>query len=468
VKPPERKAPSLKYIIGGLSVGILALPVACFLVVSFVLSMGPPKLPIIGLEYLSQELLSAIEFGEGRSISVRPAYRPPPGLQLIVEDADDRIILSTVDAFPIGGTVRLDQVAADIQRDASVSSLFAESMRSKGRVIGRYFAWFPKDSQPIVNRRTPIGLLALIGFVALAFSGGMVVATQLARAVLKLERAAERIAAGDLETVVDVGGIREIEDLGRAMDGMRAAIREERDQRARFLAAVSHDLRTPLTSIGGYLEAVDDGLADDPATLERYVTIMRDKTAILEHRISGLIEFARMETGEWRMRFEIVGLRAYLEELCRGFREDAALKGHPFSFELSALGSLRIAVDRALLARAFENLVSNALRYSPAGGAVRVLARVEGGAYILDFDDEGPGIAPSERERVFEAFVRGFASGGASGGASSGAGSEGSGLGLYIARSVIQGHGWSLRAEETSEGGGRLRVLIPSESIIAS
>lgn len=452
MKALGRRTTSLKYIIGGLSAGVLALPVAFVLIVSFILSTAAPKLPIIRLEYLSQELISAIEFGEGESISIRPSYRPPRGLDLIIEDSGGKIILSTVDSFALGETARLDDVAKVIQGESAAASFFAESMSMKGRVIGHYFAWFPKDAQPIVSRGSPVGMFVLIGLVALAFFGGVGVATYLARSVLKLERAAERIAAGDLETEVSVGGFREIEDLAMAMDGMRAAIREDRAQRVRFLAAVSHDLRTPLTSIGGYLEAVEDGLASDPATLARYVAIMRDKTRLLEGRIAGLIEFARMETGEWRMSFETVDLRYYLEGLCRGFREDAALMGHDFSFELAALGSLRAAIDRALLARAFENLVSNALRYSPAGGAVRMTAEAAYGAFRIFMDDEGPGIAPAERERIFEAFVRG----------SSSREGEGSGLGLYIARSVIQGHGWSISAQEAPGGGGRLCVTIPA------
>jgi signal transduction histidine kinase len=452
MRAKKRKTPSLKYVIGGLAAGALALPFALVFVVSLVLSTSAPKVPVLRLEYLSQELLSAIEFGKGDSISIRPGYRPPAGLKLIIEGADQTIIFSTDAAFKIGSAARLADVAGAIRGDSSVSSFFAESMSNKGRVLGHYFAWFPSGIPPLAEvRGSPVLVLILIGLVAIAFAMGVVIATQLARSVLKLERAAGRIAAGDLETAVSVGGLREIEDLAAAMDGMRAAIREERDQRARFLAAISHDLRTPLTSIGGYLEAVDDGLASDPATLARYVRIMRDKTRLLEGRISGLIEFAHMETGEWRMGFEIVELRSFLEGLSREFREDAELMGRAFSFELSALGSFRTAVDRALLSRALENLMSNAIRYSPAGGAIRMSARSEPGFLYVDLDDEGPGIKPEERERVFEAFVRGSLS----------REGEGSGLGLYIVRSVIQGHGWEVRAGSSPSGGGRFTVEIP-------
>jgi Signal transduction histidine kinase len=448
------RKPGLKFLLGGMSASVLAMPFFIAGILTLALSVNAPKAPLFRLEYLSGELGAAIAMDESGALSAKPDFEAPPGLSLVVTDQNGKVILSTVDKFPAGDSVDLETVAAAVRVDPKSLNFFAETLRSQGRTVGRYFAWITPQEQAVAARARglPIGLLVFAALVAAAFAVGGLFATQLARAVLKLERAAGRIASGDLETAVaGAGNIREIVELAAAMDGMRATLREDRDKRARFLAAVSHDLRTPLTSIGGYLEAVEDGMAGDPETLDRYVRIMRDKTRLLESRISSLIEFARMETGEWRMGFETVELRAFLEGLGRELREDSALLGRDFSFELSALGSFRAPVDKSLLSRAFENLVSNAIRYSPPGGAVRMSARSEGGFLFVDLDDEGPGIAPSEREKVFEAFVRGS-------GAREG---EGSGLGLYIVRSVIRGHGWDVRASSSPSGGGRFSVAIP-------
>jgi signal transduction histidine kinase len=236
------------------------------------------------------------------------------------------------------------------------------------------------------------------------------------------------------------------------MDRMRRAIREDRDRRARFLAGVSHDLRTPLTAIGGYLEAIQDGLADDPETLGRYVGIARDRAELLGSRIAGLIGFARMETDEWRRGFEAVEAGAWLAGLSRRFAEDAGLAGLRFDAELDAAAGVRVLADRALLGRALENLVANAFRFSPPGGRVLLSARAEGGRLLLVVDDEGPGIPPAERELVFEPYHRGA-------GAREG---EGSGLGLHVARSVARGHGGELRILDAPGGGGRLVLELPA------
>ena len=449
--PPRPRPPGLRLVLGGLAVGVLALPIALAVIVAQVIFATLPSYQAFRLEILTQELRRASEIDRAGALALNPGYQAPEGLRLVLSGSEG-VLFSNVESIVPGSKAGLPKVADAARADSSISSFFFDEIRVKGRIVGSYYAWFSPAFVPRAQRGSPWGLVALLGLAVLAFASGVVIATILAGSVLKLERAAGRIAAGDLESEVRVGGIREIGELALAMDGMRSALREDRDRRARFLAAVSHDLRTPLTSIGGYLEAVEDGLAEDPATLARYVAIMRDKTRMLEGRISGLIEFARMETGEWRLGFERVHLGPYLQALAQGFREDAALLGRRFEARLEGLEAIVLPVDKGLLARALENLVSNALRFSPDGGLVALSSRACEGGIALDVDDEGPGIPIQERELVFEPFSRG----------SSSRGGEGSGLGLYIARSIIKGHGWDIGAGEAPGGGGRVSILIPA------
>ncbi len=449
-----RRPPSLKLILGGLAAGALALPFGLVGIVVLVLSTRGADQPFVHFQRVGIELERAIRIDSGGNIALVPGYSPPKDFQLVVAGRDDIILYSNSRRFSVGAPANPADFAAAARSDFASPSFFSETLAFKGKAVGSYCAWLPLSLSraDAHSPRSVFGSLALLGLVVIVFALGVLVATQLARAVLKLERAAGRIAAGDFETAVLVRGIREIEDLAQAMDGMRRSLREDRDQRARFLAAVSHDLRTPLTSIGGYLEAVDDGLAEDPATLERYVRIMRGKTRLLETRIGGLIDFARMETEEWRMGFEPTSLRGFLEGLARDAREDAALMGMRLESSFDAVDDLWFPIDRGLLARAFENVVSNALHYTPEKGLVRLAARHRNGVFCIDIDDEGPGIPVNERERVFEPFYRGSSA------------REGSGLGLYIARSIVRGHGWEIEAGEAPGGGGRVSIVIPGNA----
>jgi signal transduction histidine kinase len=453
----RRRPASLKLVLGGLAAGALILPFALVGVVSFVLATSGREQPFVhGREAIVELEKAARVDSRGRIVLTR-GYRPPADFELVIAGIDGAVIYSSSAAFPPGARPDLEALAEAARREFSAPSFFSETMSFKDRPVGAYYAWLP-DARKRVEARVTSSVaasLALVGLVAVVFLLGALVAAQLGRAVLRLEAAAGRIAAGDFETTVSVHGIREIEELADAMDGMRATLREDRDQRARFLAAVSHDLRTPLTSIGGYLEAVDDGLADDPAILERYIRIMRAKARLLETRIGGLISFAKMETEEWRMSFEPTDLRPFLEGLARQAREDAILLGIRFEARLEAVGELKLSLDRNLLSRALENVFSNAFKFTPEGGTVRLAAGAVRDGIRLDVDDEGPGIAMAEREKVFEPFYRGSS---AREGRPAG---EGSGLGLYIARSIVLGHGWTIEADESPEGGGRISLLVP-------
>ena len=119
--------------------------------------------------------------------------------------------------------------------------------------------------------------------------------------ILKLEGATRRIAEGDLDFELPARGNDQIASLTRSFDSMRRALKEEYARRSRFIMGVSHDLRTPLTLIQGYVEAISDGFAAEPDAQKKYLSIILDKTHALEAMIGELIEFVKMETGEWRM-----------------------------------------------------------------------------------------------------------------------------------------------------------------------
>lgn len=451
----RRRPIGLKVVLGCIGLGVLLVPIVFVVLINYVTTRAVPTEPVMKLGLVAEELARSIKIGKDGTIVPRRRFAPSEGLRLVVADSEDRVIVSTSPAIARGSRVSLEMISEAVSKDTSEVNFFAETIEEGGKRLGKYFAWFDENYDYVAqNHDSPNGIVAFSVVLGLAFAFGALVAARLGRSVLRLERAALNIAAGDLETPVAVRGVREIEALAESMESMRLSIKEDRDRRARFLAAISHDLRTPLTSIGGYLEAVEDGLASDKETLMRYIGVMREKAAVLESRIAGLLEFARIETGEWRMRFEEADLAEFLTGLCRAFKEDVALVGRRFFYDVSAIDPLRARIDRELVSRAFENIVANALRFSPEGGEIRLSAqRADGGTVInIYIDDEGPGIDPRDRDRVFEPFTR------------SGPPSDtaGTGLGLFIAHSVISGHGWKIEAESSPAGGCRIHISIPA------
>ena len=423
--------------------------------------------PIIRTLVASEEATKAVFVDRRGELAVRQGYATPAWLDLVIENEGGYAVFSTIPSVPVGSRPSIGDVAAYADRLVPKVTFLSDRLELGKGDVGTWFAILPSDAARAVAGETGplmrLASLAVLAAVALVF--GVTVAAFLATQMGRLERAATAIATGDLETPVKADGTREIVALAEAMEGMRRSIREHREQRSRFLATVSHDLRTPLTSIGGYLEAIEDGLAEERSTLDRYVATMREKTLILEERIEGLIDLARMESGDWRLRFEDLGLAELFEAFISLAKDEAELAGAALTADVSALGDIRAQVDRGLLSRAFENLVANALRHGRPGGTIAIGARrIAGGdggpLVVVDVDDDGPGIPAADRERAFEAFWRGGSQRGSSG--QGGPSDRGRGLGLYIARSIVEGHGWSLEIGSSPSGGARLSIAIPT------
>lgn len=453
----------LRSLLTALAFGSLVLPLVIgYITVSLVRS-GVDERSSRRFAAVRRELGSAVEPDGRGGLRARKGYEPPQWLLLVVADRAERIVFTNMEGLRAGDSTDRIGPLVSARGYGPPSSLpadkrqptcmYLETVEVGGAVLGTYYALvWPIDPSRLMNWRDPLRVaFMLLMFSLFAALGAAAISALLVRDVMKLEAAAFRIASGDLETEVSAGFTREIARLSASMESMRRSLLEDRDRRARFLATISHDLRTPLTSIGGYLEAVEDGLAEDPAVLAHYVGIMEEKTKLLEERIQGLLDFARMDTDEWAVRFTSLDLAAFLGGLAASLGEEARLRGLGLELDLSALRGVKVQADPVLLSRVFENLFSNALRYSPDGGILRLAARPSLAELFIDIEDSGPGVSPADRGLVFEPFYRGAGR------------AEGHGLGLYIVKSVLRGHGWGIEVDDSPLGGARFRISIPLE-----
>jgi len=214
---------------------------------------------------------------------------------------------------------------------------------------------------------------------------------------------------------------------------------------------VSHDLRTPLTLIQGYVEAIADGYAGEPETQKKYLSIILNKTQNLEGMVGDLIEFVRMETGQWRMTHREIPARQFLMDLARRFAEDALILKRDFGWSIDLPDDARIRMDASLFTRALENLVGNAIRYTEERGKVALEARMEDGQILLSLSDTGIGIPQEELPRIYDPFYRGTNS----------RREQGFGLGLTTVKSIIESHGWSILVNSQVGVGTTFAIRIP-------
>jgi signal transduction histidine kinase len=266
-------------------------------------------------------------------------------------------------------------------------------------------------------------LLATAFALALALALGLLAAGVLARRLLRLENAAERIAGGDFGHPVIDRGDDEIGQLAKAFDRMRVQLAQLDTARKEFVANASHELRTPLFSIAGFLELLSDEDLDD-ATRTEFLATMQSQVERLTKLSADLLDLSRLDAGQLRVVLEPVDLGEVARALVRELEHVSASSGH--TLEADVDGDVWALADEERVLQIGRALIVNALVHTPAGTRVVVRGRDRGRAE-LSVEDNGPGIPAAQQDAIFERFHR------AEGGVASG-----SGLGLAIARELAR------------------------------
>lgn len=274
----------------------------------------------------------------------------------------------------------------------------------------------------------------------------------------RLSRTARTLGEGDLGA--RVGPIEagpELQTLGRTLDEMaerlqRATEREREVEAIRrdLITAISHDLRTPLASLRAMVEAIDEGVVGDPPSLRRYAGEMRRSVGQLVDMVEDLFELTQLDAGAILVETERARVEEVVGSALAAVELEARTKGLELAAELNGAGD---APCSPRLTRVLQNLLANAVRHTPADGAVRVVATRSAEHIELAVVDTGEGIAPGDLEHVFDPFFR----------ADPSRQGPGAGLGLALAKRIVETLGGRLEAESEPDHGSRFAVLLPAE-----
>ncbi len=299
-------------------------------------------------------------------------------------------------------------------------------------------------------------LLLLFGFI-LALGLAWAVAGSQVALIRSLEYGARMIAKGDYTVRLPewvAAGKDELGQLGASFNLMAHQVqksferqREAEEAQRQFMAATSHDLRTPLTSIRAMIEAIDDGVVTDTATILHYVHTIRGETQHLSTLIDDLFELSRLNAGALQLHRDAAWIDALISDTLEAMRAAAEEKGVTLIGQVeSDLPAVRIDVPR--VQRVFHNLIQNAIQHTPSGGAVLICAsalRSKGPGVLVDVMDTGVGIPASDLPHIFDRFYRGEPSR-AREPLHSGSAHSHAGLGLTIARALVEAHGGQITA----------------------
>lgn len=297
------------------------------------------------------------------------------------------------------------------------------------------FIIFNNDAETFAAYRL-VAFIIVVIIVNLALS--MILSKNIIQPVLKLNEHIRLIKEGDLDQEILIDRNDEIGELAESFESMRVSLKNAREKeqayfrnRQELMAGMSHDLKTPLTSIKGYVKGIEDGVADTPEKLERYTSVIQQSVFRLEHMIDDLFMYSKLDLEEADFTFTKVDLELFIKDIVNEYTPDLSESQHLY-FKAEENGHT-VSADREQLYRALSNVIDNAVKYSDAKNTkINISLTGEGDDSVIKISDNGTGIDDKDINNIFDSFYRGDLSRNSKTG--------GSGLGLSIVKRIIDKH----------------------------
>lgn len=264
--------------------------------------------------------------------------------------------------------------------------------------------------------------------------------------LMKLRKATHNIAEGNLDFTLEVDGNDEISDLCRDFEEMRRRLCESNEEKIQYdreskelISNISHDLKTPITAIKGYVEGIMDGVADTPEKMNHYIRTIYNKANDMDRLINELTFYSKIDTNRIPYTFNKINVSSYFEDCCEEVGLDLESKNIDFSYFNDVDENVEVIADAEQMKRVINNIIGNSVKYmDKPKGRINIRVKDVGDFVQIEIEDNGKGIGPKELPYIFDRFYRTDASRNSSMG--------GSGIGLSIVRKIVEDHGGKIWA----------------------
>jgi len=422
---------------------------------------------------LRQEAAGLTQLYADQAIKSQEQNKPPPSFfaaKSLEAASGDRLFYVGLPFFSgqQSGLKTLPQNTIDWKQGKVIEFRFVPPGEKKTFLAVAYPLFLEKGAPPSSEPALPFGslivataqtelrdrLVTLYERLALALLVGVLVSAGLAwylsgrltRPVRRLAQAADEVAEGRYDTQVpQVSGRSEIADLANSFRQMTERLSEAEELERNFLMTVSHELRTPLTAIRGHVEALREGLAEDPEARSASIEVIAAEAGRLERLVGDVLDLAKLDMSRFTVRHEEVDMARLLDQAYAAFGEEAKQRDIVYSQEVSAEAVIVSDGDRVL--QIISNLLANAFRWTPDGGRVDLSLSAENGQIHVAVEDTGPGIGLEDQERIFRPFWTHDG--------------KGTGLGLAIARELALALGGRIELDSELGRGSRFEFVLP-------
>ena len=314
-----------------------------------------------------------------------------------------------------------------------------------------------QDGIQIMTKDLFVSALVILVFTSL--SVGLWIYRSIATPLVKLRKATRNIKDGNLDFVLDVEGTDEFSELCRDFEEMRRRLKESAEEKIildkenkELISNISHDLKTPITAVKGYVEGIMDGVADTPEKMDRYVRTIYNKTNEMDHLISELTFYSKIDTHRIPYTFSKLNVEDYFSDCAEEIGLELETRGIQLCYANYVDRSVQVIADGEQIRRVIHNIIGNAIKYmDKAKGVIQIRVKDVGDFVQVEIEDNGKGIASKDLAYIFDRFYRTDVSRNSSKG--------GSGIGLSIVKKIMEDHGGKVWAT-SREGIGTIMYFV--------
>lgn len=307
----------------------------------------------------------------------------------------------------------------------------------------------PASARMVPEIRNFLKNIAIVAILVLLITACLLIGwiyTGINVPLMKLRKATHNIAEGNLDFTLEVDGNDEISDLCRDFEEMRRRLCESNEEKIQYdreskelISNISHDLKTPITAIKGYVEGIMDGVADTPEKMDHYIRTIYNKANDMDRLINELTFYSKIDTNRIPYTFNKINVSSYFEDCCEEVGLDLESKNIDFSYFNYVDENVEVIADAEQMKRVINNIIGNSVKYmDKPKGRINIRVKDVGDFVQIEIEDNGKGIGPKELPYIFDRFYRTDASRNSSMG--------GSGIGLSIVRKIVEDHGGKIWA----------------------
>ena len=432
---------------------ITAIPILCVAFILISNHMRSPKRFVSKDENAIREMLIA-KRNNPANFSINDLGYIPPEVRGFLVTPEGNVLISSIPEIKAGQHLERNEIL-NMVFDITGSYYFHFSPTKFNSTKAMLITRIPRRKGPVKSTKyLYFQILAIITiFVAISIIMLGRIGRNLFNSVQLLRHQMAEIAKGNLETPIKLSKEEnnEIYEISEYLEKMRISLLESQNKKNKFIMGISHDLRTPIAIIRGYAEALSDGIIKSKAEKEKAIKLIKTKISQLEEMINTLINFVKLENSDIRKTMVPKSINKLITNFAKEAESTMSVFNRKIIHNIDISKEYLIPLDEQLVNRVFENLLSNALRYTSEDDEIRIIAHDSDDTLMIKFCDTGIGIAESDLSNIFDLFYR----------ASNSRREEGMGIGLSVVKNIIETHGWRIEVESEKGKGSCFTIFIP-------